>query len=98
LLIDNSHKDLVCGLGGFLPPTSKDNMVLRTFCIEIQKPVNVSLGDIMNSIRLWLDTHKIQPVEFTSRPSEGGAVTLVICFGTEEEANLFERDFRSGQN
>jgi hypothetical protein len=85
-------------MGGFLPPTSKDGIVLRTFRVEIKKPVNVSLGDIMNSIRLWLDTHKIQPVEFTSRPSEGGAVILVICFGTEDEANLFERDFRPSQN
>jgi hypothetical protein len=47
----------------------------------------------MNDIRSWLDSHKIQPVDF--RPGEGGPGTVAfeIRFRREDEAHLFEQAF-----
>ncbi len=68
-------------------------MALSTFNIQIEKPVAL-LADTMNSIRSWLDSHKIQPIEFKSRSTEG-AIVCEIAFKAEDEAHLFAREFRT---
>jgi hypothetical protein len=52
-----------------------------------------AFGAIMNEIRSWLDSHKIQPADF--RPSESGPgdVAFEIRFLREDEAHLFEQAF-----
>jgi hypothetical protein len=67
-------------------------MPLRTYSIYIETPVGTPLGDAIHEIRPWLDRHKIEPVEFKSE-AKHGAITLDICFRSQDEAQLFERDF-----
>ena len=47
----------------------------------------------MNEIRSWLDSHKIQPVDFRPSESAPGAVAFEIRFRHEDEAHLFEQAF-----
>ena len=67
-------------------------MPLRTCSIYIETPVGTPLGDSISDIRPWLDRHKIEPVEFKSEANDG-TITLDICFRSQDEAQLFERDF-----
>jgi len=39
-----------------------------------------------------LDRHKIEPVEFKPEAKDG-TITLDICFRSQDEGQLFERDF-----
>ena len=52
-----------------------------------------TFGAVMNEIRSWLDSHKIQPADF--RPSESGPgdVAFEIRFQREDEAQRFEQTF-----
>jgi hypothetical protein len=52
-------------------------------------PAN-KLGDLMNSIRSWLDSQKIQPAVFRVVPSG-----LEMVFRHEHEAALFREQFGS---
>lgn len=52
-----------------------------------------SLGDAMKEIRIWLDNHKIESVDFRPDPAGPGAVAFEIKFRREEEARLFEQTF-----
>jgi hypothetical protein len=67
-------------------------MPLRTCSIYIETPVGTPLGDSISDIRPWLDRHKIEPVELKSEAKDG-AITLDICFRSQDEAQFFERDF-----
>jgi len=67
-------------------------MPLRTYSIYIETPVGTPLGDFISDIRPWLDRHKIEPVELKSEAKDG-AITLDICFRSQDDAQLFERDF-----
>ena len=67
-------------------------MPLRTYSIYIETPVGTPLGDSISDIRPWLDRHKIEPVELKSEAKDG-AITLDICFHSQDDAQLFERDF-----
>jgi hypothetical protein len=70
-------------------------MALGTYTIHVETPVATSLGDAMSDIRSWLDTHKIEPIEFRSH-SIGDVFILDIRFQNLDEARLFGRDFRLG--
>jgi hypothetical protein len=70
-------------------------MALGTYGIHIETPVGTSLGDAMGDIRSWLDTHKIEPIAFRSNAIEGVFI-FDIRFRSQDEAHLFERDFRLG--
>ena len=61
-------------------------------CVHVEKP-EASFGPIMNDIRSWLDSQKIQPAEFRSGPAEPGVVALDIRFNRDDEADLFEHAF-----
>jgi hypothetical protein len=60
--------------------------------VRVERP-ETSLGDAMNEIRSWLDSHKIQPAEFRSDPSVPGATAFEIKFNQEHEARMFEQAF-----
>jgi hypothetical protein len=60
--------------------------------VRVEKP-GVALGDIMNDIRSWLDSHRIEPAEFIAIPIDLPGVAFDIKFNREEEAELFERAF-----
>jgi hypothetical protein len=50
-------------------------------------------GSVMNEIRSWLDSHKIQPAAFKTDTMASGPVAFEIKFQREDEAQLFERAF-----
>jgi hypothetical protein len=51
------------------------------------------LGDTMNEIRIWLDSKKIQPVDFKTVVSRG-AFGFEISFKSERDAERFQQRFR----
>ena len=60
--------------------------------VHVETPV-ARFGEVMNQIRSWLDTHKIEPAAFKSDVAESGTIVFDIQFNTEDEAYLFERKF-----
>jgi len=52
-----------------------------------------SLGIVMNDIRSWLDSHKMQLIDFRPDAAAPGAVAFDIRFAQEHEARLFEHAF-----
>jgi hypothetical protein len=60
--------------------------------VRLERPQS-ALSVIMNDIRLWLDSHKIEPVEFKTVPLDGGSIAFDIRFQSQEEASLFKRAF-----
>ena len=57
------------------------------FTVYLQK-TPASFGDTMNDIRAWLDHHRMQPVSFKC-----SAYGFEIAFNSEDEAQLFRREF-----
>ena len=53
-----------------------------------------NLGDTMNNIRTWLDSEKIEPVEFKTVVSQAG-IGFEISFRSEQEAERFQQRFTS---
>ena len=52
-----------------------------------------TLGTAMNEIRSWLDSQKIEPVDFRAGECGSGAVAFEIRFKREDEARQFEQEF-----
>ena len=57
--------------------------------VRIEAPIGSPLGEAMNAIRSWLDSHKIQPAAFKVLP----AVGFEIAFRQEDEAGRFREQF-----
>jgi hypothetical protein len=70
-------------------------MASGAYIIHIETPVGTSLGDAMSDMRSWLDTYRIEPMEFRSNSIEGVFI-FNILFQSPDEAHHFERDFRLG--
>lgn len=66
--------------------------LISAHVVRVEQP-EASLADIMNLIRLWLDSHKIEPAEFKTDTVKPGAIALDIRFKSEDEAQLFEQKF-----
>jgi hypothetical protein len=60
--------------------------------VHVEKPVEVLLSKYFVEMRIWLDAHKITPVNFRLW---GGytSIGLDIAFSNPEDANRFEREF-----
>ncbi len=52
-----------------------------------------SLGEAMEDLRVWLDRHRIEPVEFTLAPTPRKTVAFDIRFRKERDAVLFMKHF-----
>jgi len=60
--------------------------------VHVEKPVGVHFSECFAEMRIWLDAHKITPVDF--RLSGGySSIGLDIAFSNPEEAGRFEREF-----
>ena len=60
--------------------------------VHVEKPVGVHFSECFAEMRMWLNAHKITPVDF--RLSGGySSIGLDIAFRNFEEADLFEREF-----
>ena len=65
---------------------------LITVIVHVEKPVGVYFSECFAEMRLWLDAHKITPVDF--RLSGGcSSIGLDIAFSNPEDADRFEREF-----
>ncbi len=60
--------------------------------VRIEKP-GKPLGEVMNEIRAWLDSNKIQPAEFKQDAADPAIVAFSIRFAREDEARLFAQEF-----
>jgi hypothetical protein len=58
--------------------------------VRIDAPAANKLGDVMNAIRSWLDSRKIQPATFKVVPDG-----LEIAFLNDHEAAHFREQFGS---
>jgi hypothetical protein len=65
----------------------------RPVIVHVEKPANILLCEYFVEMRIWLDAHKITPVDF--RLFGGPIVGLEIRFSSPEQASLFEREFGS---
>jgi hypothetical protein len=63
------------------------------FVVRVEKKPDRSFGDIMNAIRTWLDHRKIEPVSFEPVARADRGVGFEIAFSSEDEAQLFQREF-----
>ena len=61
--------------------------------VHVEKPAEILLSEYFIKMRIWLDAHKITPIDF--RLSGGPGVGLEIRFRSPEQASLFEREFGS---
>lgn len=80
-----------------LPPASRCSMAsANPLVIHVETRAGSSLGEIMNSIRSWLDSQKIQPTTFKT-VIVGSALALEIAFRQEDEAWRFRQQFGDTQ-
>ena len=63
------------------------------FVVRVEKQPERSFGEIMNAIRSWLDHRKIEPVSFEPVAKANSGVGFEIAFSSEDEAQLFQREF-----
>jgi hypothetical protein len=64
---------------------------LTPVIVHAEKPVGTLFSKYFAEMRIWLDAHKIAPVDF--RLSGGSSIGFDISFSSPEDANLFERTF-----
>ena len=64
------------------------------FVVRIEKRPGGSFGGTMHEIRSWLDHRHIQPASFLPVANDRSGVGFEIGFNSENEAHLFEREFR----
>jgi hypothetical protein len=62
------------------------------FTIRVEKP-EVALAETMAEMRIWLDKHSVQPVEFKIAMTGTPGVAFDVQFRSEDEAVLFEQVF-----
>jgi hypothetical protein len=59
--------------------------------VYVEKPTEILLSKYFVEMRIWLDAHKIEPVDF--RLFGGPSVGFEIRFSSPDHANVFERKF-----
>ena len=66
-------------------------MALSPLLVHVEKPEGILFSQYFARMRIWLDAHKIEPVDL--RLLGGCYIGLDVHFASSEEANLFEREF-----
>jgi hypothetical protein len=66
-------------------------VALNPSVVHVEKPDGILFSQYFAKMWIWLDTHKIEPVDF--RLLGGCDIGLEIHFASSEEANLFKREF-----
>ena len=68
-------------------------MALNTpFMVRVQKP-GPRLAEAMGDMRVWLDHHQIELVDFNITQTRTPGIVCALRFRREAEASLFERTF-----
>jgi hypothetical protein len=60
--------------------------------VQVRVSTNMSLGQVMSTIRTWLDDQKIQPLDFKTAVDATGVI-LSTRFRRDDEAELFRQRF-----
>jgi hypothetical protein len=60
--------------------------------VKLERPTGTPFGEIMNEVRSWLDSQKIEPIDFKPVVSSQG-IGFEISFRAKEQAELFQRTF-----
>jgi hypothetical protein len=63
-----------------------------TYIVHVERPETI-LTDAMNEMRIWLDHHHVELVDFKIAMTDVLGTAFDIRFRREEEASLFERAF-----
>lgn len=63
------------------------------FIVRIEKKPDLAFGVMMSDIRSWLDHRKIEPLSFKPVATASTGVGFEVAFNTENDAQLFEREF-----
>ena len=58
--------------------------VCTEFCARVENPRGDTLGELMSTIRLWLDRQRIDLVNFTFVTTRSGIVAFDAYFKTEK--------------
>jgi hypothetical protein len=66
-------------------------MASLTSLVRVEKPDEILLSQYFVEMRIWLDMHKIEPVDF--RLFGGPSVGFEVRFSSPDHANIFERKF-----
>lgn len=66
------------------------------FVVRVENKPDRSFGAIMNDVRSWLDHRKIEPVSFKAVAEADAGGGFEIAFNSEDEANIFQREFALG--
>jgi hypothetical protein len=66
-------------------------MALNPLVVHVEKPDGMLFSQYFTKMRIWLDAHKIEPVDF--RLLGGCYIGLDVHFASSEEASLFKREF-----
>ena len=66
---------------------------LTPVIVHVEKPDGTLFSKYFGEMRIWLDAHKMAPVDF--RLLGGYSVGFDIGFSSPEDANRFEREFGS---
>ena len=81
-----------------LPPQrsgkERDLAFIAKFTVKVERKPGALFGETMNDIRSRLDHPNIQPMSFLPITQIDSGVGFEIAFCTENEAHLFQRDFR----
>jgi len=64
---------------------------LTPVIVHVEKSPETLFSKYFAEMRIWLDAHKITPVDL--RLASGPRIGLDIHFASSEEANLFEQEF-----
>jgi hypothetical protein len=78
-----------------LPPVrQKERPMAQSFSLVVRvERAGKAFGEAMSEIRLWLDSHEIQPTSFKADTAAPGPVAFEIKFQREDEAHFFEQEF-----
>lgn len=68
--------------------------LLSTVLIHAENSRNLPLAQMMKDIRIWLDSERIQPVEFKAVVGQAGH-GFEISFSNESDAERFQERFAS---
>jgi hypothetical protein len=61
--------------------------------VRIDKPEDVSTGEMMNQLRDWLDANKIEPVLLQAGVQTNGTIAFEVAFASAEHAARFNSQF-----
>ena len=64
--------------------------------IRLEMPPSETLADLMQQIRTWLDSRKIEPSLFKIRNTNQGKIILELEFATPDLARIFQQEFAEG--